>query len=199
MNTEKSFREYFLLTGFLYSYFISSIKGLALLTGILPLFSFPPPRHQHIINLLPHIIYLCPRRQPGGERKKNLDEGAFHYCVLAHTGLAEHDAHHTGQIVSGGAFAQEAGVLMHFFHVGHVSEEVALVIIQTFNARSCFGTDGDLGKLIAVKVLNGGSTRGDYHVRTAEYFYLYFRFVVHSYIFSLHFYLFFLACFIYFQ
>ena len=49
-----------------------------------------------------------------------------------------------------------------------------------------FGTDGDLGKLIAVKILNGGSACRGYHVRTAEYLYLYFRFVVHIYIFSLH-------------
>lgn len=76
---------------------------------------------------------------------------------------------------------------MHFLHVGHIGEKMALGIVQAFDARGCFGTDGDLGKLIAVKVLNGGSTRGDYHVRTAEYFYLYFRFVVHIYNISLHF------------
>ena len=75
---------------------------------------------------------------------------------------------------------------MHFFHVGHVGEEKALGIVQTFNALGFFGTDGDLGKLIAVKILNGGSACRGYHVRTAEYLYLYFRFVVHIYIFSLH-------------
>lgn len=36
------------------------------------------------------------------------------------------------------------------------------------------------------KILNGGSACRGYHVRTAEYLYLYFRFVVHIYIFSLH-------------
>ncbi len=93
----------------------------------------------------------------GKRRKKNLDEGAFHHRVLAHAGFAEHDAHYTRQIVGGGAFAQKSGVLMHFFHVGHVGEEKALGIVQTFNALGFFGTDGDLGKLIAVKILNGGS------------------------------------------
>lgn len=107
--------------------------------------------HQHIINLLSHIVHLCPRCQSGSERKKNLDEGAFHHRVFAHAGFAEHDAHYTRQIVGGGAFAQKSGVLMHFFHVGHVGEEKALGIVQTFNALGFFGTDGDLGKLIAVK------------------------------------------------
>ncbi len=49
---------------------------------------------------------------------------------------------------------------MHFLHVGHIGEKMALGIVQAFDARGCFGTDGDLGKLIAVKVLNGGSTAG---------------------------------------
>ena len=89
--------------------------------------------------------------------------------------------------MGGGTFAQKPGVLMHFFHVGHVGEEMALVIIQAFNVLGSFGTDGDLGKLIAVKILNGGSSRGGYHVRAAEYLYLYFRFVVHIYIIYLHF------------